>query len=56
MAEPAWKTWTNERERYEERAAILEFCAGMTRERAELEAWGSNRRPDVRQMRIGRAP
>lgn len=27
------------REEYEERAAIMEFCAGMTREAAEKAAW-----------------
>ncbi|KPJ59125.1 MAG: hypothetical protein AMJ46_12735 [Latescibacteria bacterium DG_63] len=39
------------RYRYEERAAIKEYCGGMTRAQAEDEAWeeimskGSNRRP-----------
>ena len=28
----------DQREQYEERAGILEFCAGMTREEAELMA------------------
>jgi hypothetical protein len=28
----------DQREQYEERAGILEFCAGMTREEAELVA------------------
>jgi hypothetical protein len=28
-----------ERERFEERAAIMEYCGGMSRERAEIEAF-----------------
>ncbi len=27
------------RELYEERAAILEFCANLSRDEAEVEAW-----------------
>ena len=30
---------TQKRELYEERAAILEFCANMPRDQAEREAW-----------------
>jgi hypothetical protein len=44
MDEPTWRNWTDARERYEERAAILEHDGGMPRQDAEREALAPRRR------------